>query len=176
MSDPKALHPLAAVSSRAALETSSWFAVVRAYEECGRRYGQMLEHFELSVSQFDVLVAIQHLGAEAMPKSIAERLLVTRANVTGLLRRLEERELIHMIPHHSDGRAMTCGLTDLGKRRVRGAQKAAERFVRAQTAGLTDRDLSRIESLMRDMYQHLQTLDPDAIALGTTASAAVLRR
>lgn len=151
---------------RAALETASWLAVVRAYEECGRRYARMLDHFDLTISQFDVLLAVQQLADEAMPKHIAQRLLVTRPNVTGLLRRLEERQLIQMVPHASDGRALICRLTPAGSRRVRDARSAAERFVRAQTAPFPDRDLAAIQALMRNMYQHLQSLDPDRIAAG----------
>ncbi|MEO1082022.1 MAG: MarR family winged helix-turn-helix transcriptional regulator [Pseudomonadota bacterium] len=151
---------------RSALETSSWFAVVRAYEECARRYARMLEHFELTTSQFDALVAVEHLGRDAMPKSIAERLLVTRPNVTGLLRRLEERELIHMTPHASDGRALLCSLTPMGRRCVRSARQAAERFVHAQAAPFSNRELQELEDLMRGMYRHLKTMDPDILARG----------
>ncbi|MEM1188565.1 MAG: MarR family winged helix-turn-helix transcriptional regulator [Pseudomonadota bacterium] len=151
---------------RSDLETSSWFAVVRAYEECARRYARMLEHFELTTSQFDALVAIEHLGLAAMPKSIAEHLLVTRPNVTGLLRRLEERELIRMTPHASDGRALLCGLTPTGRRCVRSARRAAERFVRAQAAPFSNGELQSLEDLMRGMYRHLKTMDPDILAQG----------
>ena len=74
-------------SERQQLEASSWFAVVRAYQECNRRYAQMLEHFDLTIPQFDVLTAIRRLPA-ATPKQIADELVVTRGNISGLLQRL----------------------------------------------------------------------------------------
>ncbi len=151
---------------RIALETSSWFAVVRAYEECARRYARMLEHFELTTSQFDALIAVERLGRNAMPKSIAERLLVTRPNVTGLLRRLEERGLILMVPHASDGRALLCRLTPAGRRCVHAAQEAAERFVHTQAAPFSNDELRGLEELMRSMHRHLTTMDPDTLARG----------
>ena len=151
---------------RIALEKSSWFAVVRAYEECARRFTRMLAHFDLTTSQFDALAAIEHLERDAMPKSIADRLLVTRPNVTGLLRRLEERKLIRMVPHSTDGRALLCRLTPAGRRCLRSAQEAAGRFVHMQAAPFSSAELEGLEDLMRSMHRHLRTMDADAIARG----------
>jgi DNA-binding MarR family transcriptional regulator len=156
--------PIRTKEQRRALESSSWFAVVRAYEECARRYARMLEHFDLTTSQFDALAAIDALRDDALPKSIADRLLVTRPNVTGLLRRLEERALIRMEPHASDGRAWLCRLTPAGRRTLRAARQAAERFVHTQAAPFSSDELQRLEALMRSMQHHLQSMNPDAIA------------
>ena len=38
---------------RSKLETTSWLAVVRAYQECNRRYAQLLKGFDLTIPQFD---------------------------------------------------------------------------------------------------------------------------
>ena len=158
--------PTTAKDQRHALETASWVAVVHAYEECGRRYASMLECFDLTVSQFDALSVVQELGDGAMPKCIAQRLRVTRPSVSGLLHRLEERRLVEIVPHSSDGRALVCRLTAEGKERMNAAQAAAERFLRAQTAPFPNRDLAEIEALMRNMHRHLQTLSPESIADG----------
>lgn len=154
----------AALSRRERREFASWFAVVRAYEECARRYARMLEHFDLTVSQFDALAAIEALGEDALPKAIAQRLLVTRANVTGLLRRLEEHGLIEIAPHESDKRSLRCSLTSQGRKLTRQAQAAARRFIRAQLAPFPTADLDVLEDQMRAMHAHLQTLDPIALA------------
>ncbi len=153
-------------NQREASEFSSWFAVVRTYEECARRYTSMLEHFDLSVSQFDALVAIKTLGEAALPKAVADRLLVTRANVSGLLRRLEEHGLIKLSPHESDGRSLRCSLTAEGQELTARAQAAAARFVRAQLAPFPTTALDAMEAQMRSMYAHLQKLDPAALAAG----------
>ena len=61
---------------RMKLQASSWFAVVRAYQECNRRYSQLLAGFDLTIPQFDVMNAIRNLGEQATPKAIADRLVV----------------------------------------------------------------------------------------------------
>ena len=50
--------------------------------------GLLLTQF-LDAPMFDALASIDALGDEAQPKAVADRLLVTRANVSGLLRRLD---------------------------------------------------------------------------------------
>ena len=157
---------ISAASPRESREISSWFAVVRAYEECARRYAGMLDHLGLTVSQFDVLVAIEALGEEALPKAVADRLLVTRANVSGLLRRLEERGLVTITAHESDRRSLLCALTPEGRELTARAQAAAARFIKSQLAPFDTADLELIQEQMRAMYKHLQTLDPAALAAG----------
>lgn len=151
--------------SRHRLETSSWFAVVRAYLECSRRYAQMLQHFDVTVAQYDVLVAIESLGNDAVPRAIAERLLVTPANISGVIRRLQERELISLSEHPKDGRSFVCALTPEGRALTHDARSAAARFIKAQLAPFDDKSLTLVEALMRDMHSHLKTLDPQTLAL-----------
>ncbi len=164
----KELPKTASKGRREQLETASWFAVVRAYLECSKRYTQMLQHFDLTVAQYDALRAIESLGSNAVPKAIAERLVVTRANITGLIRRLEERGLVKLKSHSEDGRSIVCSLTRSGRTLTDRAHAAADRFVRAQLQPFDDQTLGYVEGMMRDMHSHLQTLDPEALA---TASA-----
>ena len=87
--------------NRRALEASSWLAVVRAYQECTRRYAQMLDHFDLTIPQFDVLTAIRRHEPAATPHLIAQDLLVTRGNITGVLQRLQEHDLVTLPENES---------------------------------------------------------------------------
>lgn len=150
--------------SRRKLERNSWLAVVRAYNECNRRYAQLLACFELTVPQFDALNAISRLGTAAVPKAIADELVVTRGNVTGVLHRLEEAGLIATRANEADGRSFVCVLTPAGSRRLERARSAAALFIREQLHAFSDVDLKRTEKQMLSMQAHLRTLDPNAIA------------
>ena len=61
------LRPESEHSSRKKLEARSWLSVVRAYQECNRRYTVLLRGYDLTIPQFDVLAAVHGLGAEATP-------------------------------------------------------------------------------------------------------------
>lgn len=146
------------------METSSWFSVVRAYEECDQRFAALLAQYDLSISQYDALLAIDALGTDALPKAVAERLLVTRANVTGLLRRLEARSLISVVSHHTDGRSVLCKIAPKGKSLLERANVASAHFIRQQLKPFDADELELIRSMMKRLHDHLLTLDPVTIA------------
>ena len=153
-------------SERKKLEASSWFSVVRTYQECTRRYAQMLQAFDLTLTQFDVLNAIRGLGEHAMPKQIAEQLVVTRGNVTGVVHRLQERGLLLTRNNEHDGRSFFCELTPTGKQVLERARQATATFIDQQLAPFTDDDLRLTERHMNKMRSHLQTIDPETISNG----------
>ena len=146
------------------LQATSWIAVVETYQECNRRYAEMLREFDLTVPQFDVLNAIYNLGADALPKRIADRMLVTRGNVSGVLNRLQERELIVTRHKLSDKRSFVCELTPAGLRLFESAKTGAALFIDEQLSPFNEDEMRSIEEVMHRMRAHLQTLDPIAIA------------
>ncbi|MDJ0916514.1 MAG: MarR family transcriptional regulator [Woeseiaceae bacterium] len=147
------------------LQASSWIAVVETYQECNRRYAAMLREFDLTVPQFDVLNAIHSLGDNALPKRIAERMLVTRGNVSGVLNRLQEHRLIVTRQTLNDRRSFVCELTPAGAKRLDAAKTAAALFIEEQLSPFDEDEMQSIERKMRAMKTHLETLDPVAIAL-----------
>ena len=149
---------------RSKLETTSWLAVVRAYQECNRRYAQLLKGFDLTIPQFDVLNAVRQLGLDATPRAIADELVVTRGNITGVLRRLQERALLDTRHHEYDGRSFVCILTSGGERLLGEARLAAARFITAQLEPFASRELQETERQMNRMRLHLQSMNPDEIA------------
>ena len=156
--------------SRRKLEASSWLAVVRAYQECHRRYARLMETFGLTTPQFDALNAISRLGEHAAPKSIAAELVVTRGNITGVLHRLEEAGLVVTRANAADGRSFLCELTDDGASLLSAARRAAAAFIREQLAPFSDEELEHTESRMQRMRAHLMTIDPEAVASSTTTN------
>ncbi len=147
------------------LESSCWFAVVEAYQACNRRYSAMLREFDLTIPQYDVLNAIDKLGEDAQPKQIADELVVTRGNVTGLLTRLQERRLIRTRRSESDGRSFLCELTSRGEALLADARAAAAVFISEQLAPFDDESKAEMQSTMHRMKAHLETLDPIAIVM-----------
>ena len=149
--------------SRRKLEASSWLAVVRAYQECTRLYQKLMQDFNLTIPQFDVLNTITRLGDDATPKAIAAELLVTRGNITGVLYRLEENNLIETHANERDGRSFICELTNEGNDLLKRARKAAAGFISHQLSPFTDAELRQTEAQMREMYAHLREVDLQAL-------------
>lgn len=152
-----------APATDAARRAQAWFAVVRAYQACERRFGQLLEGLGLTIPQFDALCAVEDLGAEATPARIARRLLVTKGNITPLLRRLQERRWVVADAHPSDRRSLCCRLTSAGRTRIARARRAADAFIAAQLAPFDDATLAVTAQHMERMRGHLDRLDPTVI-------------
>lgn len=156
------------MSQRKQLEATAWLAVVRAYQQCTKRYAEMLERLELTIPQFDVLSAIAKLGEEATPKAIADELIVTRGNVSGVLRRLQSSGLIRTRDNESDGRSFVCELTAAGQRRLARARSAAASFIEQQLAPFDEETLLDTKATMERMAAHLSTISVDAVLAATT--------
>ncbi len=153
-------------TSRATMkqQARSWFAVVRTYQECHRRYARLLSRFGLTVTQFDVLSAIHRRDNRATPCEIAEELLVTRGNITGVLQRLRDNGLITTQRHQADGRSFICAMTPEGETVMIKARTAASLFIATQMAPFDESALKHTERQMDEMHEHLLSIDPEAIA------------
>lgn len=143
----------------------AWLSVVQTYQICQRRYEELLAIFGLTLAQFDALNAIDRLGDHALPKNIADALVVTRGNVSGLLKRLSFAGLVQLEPHPDDGRAWLVRLTADGRKRLQRAQAAARRFVIAQMQPFSAEEQESTRQLMQAMQAHLRSLDIHAIGL-----------
>ena len=82
---------------------------------------QAAEEFGLNSSEATTLSALLFSGPlqEMLPSEIQRRVAHTSAGVTGILRRLETKQLIERRPHPSDGRCLLVRLTPAGARLIR---------------------------------------------------------
>jgi DNA-binding MarR family transcriptional regulator len=159
-------------ADRAHLQARSWFAVVSAYQTCERQYAKLLAGFGLTIAQFEVLNAIDELGARATPAQIAQRLLVTKGNITGLLKRLSEQALIAMSPNPEDGRSQRCSLAPGVAERLATVRRVGAAFIAEQLAPFTDAQLQQTETQMKRMREQLQSMDIDWLLASAHAGAS----
>ncbi len=81
------------------------------FERLFRRHG-------LSGSTFNILMILRGAASPMAPFAIGERIVVTRATVTGLLDSLESKRLIRRDPDPADGRRLLISLTKSGSELV----------------------------------------------------------
>jgi DNA-binding MarR family transcriptional regulator len=83
-------------------------------------YGESLvrEHDIPSVAAFNVLEILRGAGEPLPPSAIAERMIVARGTMTGILNSLQRRGLIRRIPHREDGRMVLIEMTSEGAARL----------------------------------------------------------
>jgi DNA-binding MarR family transcriptional regulator len=135
----------------------AWRYVVEAYQTCNQKYSVMMSRFDLTSSQFDVMLVIESLDKEATPKRVAEGLLVSKANITSVTRRLLERGLIAQTKNAQDKRSIHFHLTPQGTALLKRAKAAARQFVEVQLAPFSGEEVALVGSLMQRMRGHLQS-------------------
>ncbi|MBD3165000.1 MarR family transcriptional regulator [bacterium] len=108
--------------------------------------GRLFEPLGITAAQFNVLILLlaQSEDGEMNQCELSRMLMVNRANVTGLVDRLEAQELVRRIADNGDRRANRVRLTDAG---------------RAVAVEAQDLYLSRIHTIMnvlsRDQWREL---------------------
>src|SRR5438093_1528128 len=80
-----------------------------------KRIASLLQPFDLSPASGLVLSIVADAESPLPPHEIAERLIVSRATVTGLIDSLERQGYVQRRPHHSDRRMLLIEVTDTGR-------------------------------------------------------------
>lgn len=137
-----------------------WFRFMRLHQ---RMLGQMtarIRELGLSIPQFDLLSTLTE--REGISQSeLAERLYVTKGNVSGLVDRLVQAGLVERRAIAGDRRSYAMHLTAEG-RRLAEAGMAAQRDYVAQTLGkLPADDLVELDRLVLAWRDLARTVDSD---------------
>lgn len=80
-----------------------------------------------SVAAANVLAILRGAGEPLLPSLVAERMLVTRSNLTGILRTLERRGLVARVASEHDGRQRPAAITPVGRQRIEKLQNQFHR-------------------------------------------------
>lgn len=106
----EATHPDCEVIN---VQTLVW--LFRAFNAVLNAQAEELRPLGLSPSAFNVLMALHNTDERVLePCQLAQRLLISRPSVTGLLDTLQAKGLIERAPHKEDRRRVLVRLTDKG--------------------------------------------------------------
>lgn len=90
--------------------------LIYTYDVATSSASKFLGHYGLAKSSFNILMNLRHGPPEGMQlHDLGELLLMTRANVTGLIDHLEEKGLVRRIVDASDRRARFARITKKGE-------------------------------------------------------------
>ncbi len=124
-----------------------WFRFIRLHRRVSAAIASEMKALGLSIPQFDLISTLTE-GEGLTQQELAERLYVTKGNVSGLLDRMVEAGLVERRPIPSDRRSNALYLTEKGRDL---AEKgiAAQRAYVARTLGtLPSKDLADLERIV----------------------------
>ena len=127
--------------------------LIYTYDVIYTRLAREVERDGLSVAAFNVLTILSRCGREGCPMhELGELLLVSRANITGLVGCLERRGLVERAVSREDRRVRLVRLTKAGGRLLEKILPRHYSGVRDALEGMSDRskaDLSKLLTRLR---------------------------
>jgi DNA-binding MarR family transcriptional regulator len=125
----------------------AWMRLARVFQKIDRASEVHLRPWNLNVAQFDVLARV---GAAKgiTQQELADRLLVTKGNISQLLDRLEQRGLLRRC---QEGRTNTLSLMEEGKQLYAQVVPAQEEMVAQHFSALTSQEVNQLLHLLRKL-------------------------
>lgn len=136
----------------------TWLHLTRVYQRVVRVEQGLLAQYGLTRSQFDVL---GHIATEPglCQQTLAERLLVTKGNVAGLIDRLEHAGMVERRPDPEDRRMHRLFLTAEGAAIFEKAAPALEATLHCQLDALNADEQAQLMSLLARWDRALRNND-----------------
>jgi MarR family 2-MHQ and catechol resistance regulon transcriptional repressor len=131
------------------LATEAAMNTIRTADLLFDEIGRLLRPLNVSAAGGLVLGILRDRGSMS-PSELGERLIVTRATVTGLLDSLEGRGFVHRSPNPSDRRSLLAEITPAGLAVLQDLRTIVHRNEKAWLGALSDSELrTYIELLHR---------------------------
>ncbi|MEA2575624.1 MAG: hypothetical protein QOH93_2922 [Chloroflexia bacterium] len=134
---------------------SAWLQLVRVYEKLQHHASSHLEDYDLTPAQYDVLAQLSDAPGMTQ-QALAERLMVTKGNVCGLIDRMSERGFVQRRADPEDRRANLLFVTERGRDIAEKAIPAYAQFVRDHLAVLDADEQRTLETLLQKLETALE--------------------
>ena len=123
-----------------------WFRLIRLHGEMSVAFSKRLRAIKLSIPQCDVLCAL--LGHEGVSQQdLAERLFVTKGNISGLIDRLVSSDLVDRRKLRGDRRTHAIYLTPKGRQLGEQGLALQRAFVEQVLGRLDAAQLAQMDAL-----------------------------
>ena len=132
------------------LNVQSLIWIFRAFNAAMNGQSEELRPMGLSPSAWNVLMALHNTEDRTLePCQLAQRLLISRPSVTGLLDTLQTKGLIQRQPHADDRRRVLVRLTDAGLKQLESHFDTHYAEMNALFSDLDDDEKATLVSLLR---------------------------
>jgi DNA-binding MarR family transcriptional regulator len=140
-------------ASRSATEAA--MNLVRTGDLVVGRVAATLQPLDMSPAGGLVLGILKDAGRPCPPHYISERLIVSRATVTGVLDTLAKRGLVRREPHPTDRRMVLVHITKMGARMADNVRNTVHNAEAEWISPLTERERAQLINLLGKVQRHL---------------------
>jgi MarR family transcriptional regulator, negative regulator of the multidrug operon emrRAB len=125
-----------------------------------KRISSLLQPFDLSPGSGLVLSILADSDSPLPPNKIADRLIISRASVTGLIDSLERRGYVQRHPHQSDRRMLLIELTERGRHVANAFRPIVHQHQKVWLEALSEQEQQRLIDALEQLQATL--MDSDA--------------
>lgn len=124
-----------------------WFRLARFYLKNVRESNNQLKKWGITTAQFDVIV---HVGRNRRitQQELADKLVVTKGNVTHLIKKMEE---LNWIQREVEWKNKYLSLTELGQKMYEEIVPTQEQFQQNQFSKLSEEEQKQLLNLLRKL-------------------------
>lgn len=150
------------------LATEAVMNTMRTADLIFDRIGRLLRPLQVSAAGGLVLGVLRDHG-EMSPSELGQRLIVTRATVTGLVDSLEARGFVRRTANPADRRSLVVEITPAGRDVLQELRTIVHRNEKAWLSSLSDADLRAYIAHLHRIQDRLAAIDDD---VGQTRASA----
>lgn len=139
------------------LQHEYWLNVGKTFLSCQRTLNRLLAKMDLSIAQHEILLTLLR-NKQMTHKDLSEQLLVVKSNISNLVKKLVQRELVEVVPNSKDLRVKVLRITDSGKSLVKKSAAVQKRVVSAMIGETSKDDLAATNRVMLSALLSLKKL------------------
>lgn len=140
-----------------------WFRLIRLEARMQAAVGERLRHIGVSIPQCDVLTTLSEREGVSQ-QQLAERLYVTKGNISGLLDRLEDAGFVERRPAATDRRQHSIHLTESGRAMAEKAIAVQHEWIASTLGRLSEADLEGLEAHLIALRDLVREQEQPAVA------------
>jgi DNA-binding MarR family transcriptional regulator len=130
----------------------AFLRLLMAGSALSRQADRLLQSFDISQPQYNVLRILAGAGAEGLGRNeIAARMIASAPDMTRLLRRMEEKGWVYRRRNIEDRREVPAKLTNTGKRLLRNIERPLDALHEQQFSGITQDKMRHLLSLLKEL-------------------------
>lgn len=135
----------------------AWFALLRSFSSIERVLMQHIaQEYNSSLPRYDVLTALAMNKSGVTMGDLALMLRVSKGNITGVVRRLEQDGLVKKVTSRKDRRIQSVTISAAGRRLWDKMHQDYDRIISNLLSGSSE---SQIKSLTRSLEETLQKVE-----------------
>ena len=136
---------------KAAHHRRTWLSLVRCFSSIERVLMQhFAEEYNSSLPRYDVLTALALSPSGLTMGELASMLVVTKGNITGVVRRLKSDGLVRKVTSKKDRRIQSVTISAKGKRLWSKMHEDYDRIISEILSGQSNKDLQTLTGFLEE--------------------------